>query len=492
MRSGSDDHGSGGSAPSNELPTNIEAEEALLGALLLKNALVPQVSGFLKPDHFADEAYKAVYAAILAATAEGRLADPITLRGSLPAAFGEDSAAAVLAHLAASAVGFRVTDYARAIVDGSLRRSLALIGDDIALCARQVTSVPIGAQLDDTEKRLTEVRALHGIGGDVIGSAEAWDRHEQARFGGVSAVPGYAWPFPQLSAALDGDAEPGNLYGLVGASGDAKTSLTLQLAFHFASLGLPSLFLSGEQSDAQCRDQIYSQQLGIPAKAIKRASVSDDEFARIRALKGTLRDLPLRIEEWPEEPVSGISRRVRAFCSRYQRGCFFAVDHASQIAFDNPKEMWAEQVRRTYLGLKRICAETGSIGLVLMHRSSDFLGRRRMRPVIGDIYGKEVARRALDGCFALYRPGMWLREAASIAENDTLRKKFEDEAILFQEPGAPTEIAEIYSLKTRFGAPGQHQTRTNGSHLLFEGRFTRFLRPNKPAQVDMLDEPERF
>lgn len=479
-------------AAATEEPGNLPAEEALLGALLIKNSLVEQVASFLRPDHFAIDAHAVVFEAILAAAAEGRLADPITLRDRIPSSFGARASALLLARLAGAAVGFDVVDYARAIVDGSLRRSLAMIGDDIAIGARQVTSVPIAAQLEDAEKRLTEIRALHGRGSETVDPAEAWDRHEMARFSGALTTSGYPWLLPQIGTCVDGDMEPGNLYGMLGASGDGKSALTLQLLVHAAALGLPALFLSGEQSDVQCRDQIYAQLIGVPAKAIKQRRVSDDEYARIRALKDRLKTLPLRIDEWPEEPVSGISRRVRAFCQRHGRGCFFAVDHASQIAFDNAKEMWAEQVRRVYAGVKRVCAETGSIGLVLMHRKSEFLGRRRMRPVRADVWGGEVALRALDGCFALYRPAKWLREAASIADRDTDRQKMEDEAIQFHEPGSATEIAELYSLKTRFGQEGQHQTKANGSYLLFEGRYTRFLRPNRPAQTDMLDEPEAF
>ena len=231
------------STSADDMPGNLAAEEALLGALLLNNAHLDRVAAYLTADHFAVEAHAVVYEAIRAAAAEGRRADPITLRDHIPALIGDESAAQFLARLASGAVGVNVVDCANAIVDGSLRRSLALIGDDIATGARHVVTVSPADQLADAEKRLADIRALHSRGGEQIGSAEAWDRHEMKRFSSTTGGGAtYPWLFPQLASVVDGDMEPGNLYGLLGASGDGKTALTLQLLVHAASLDLPSLF----------------------------------------------------------------------------------------------------------------------------------------------------------------------------------------------------------------------------------------------------------
>jgi replicative DNA helicase len=489
MRSAADPGRSGDPAEPNDTGT-LDAEVALLGAILMKDDYLDKVSTFLRPEHFSDRLNGAVYGIMLERAAVGERISPITLNAALPPIEGM-TGIAYLAHLVSNAgIAFNVPDYARVIVERSLLRGLVAVGNDLATVGKSPAGISAAPLLEDTERRLMELRSLHGRSGEVSGTVDGWDRHERARFSGDGPkAKTYTWPFAQIGAALDGDMEPGNLYGLLGASGDAKTSLTLQTIVHLAGQGLPALFLSGEQSDLQCRDQIYSQQLGVAAREIKRNRVSDAEFARIRVEKDRLRSLAIRIDEWPEEPVAGIARRVHSFI-RQQRGepCFFAVDHVSMIALEG-KDMWAEQVRRAYAGVKEICKATGSIGMVLMHRSSEFLGRRRMRPVRGDVYGKEVALRALDGCVAIYRPAKWLREAASIADVEKVRLSMEDEAMKFHSPDSPYESAEVYSLKTRFGQEGQHQTLADGNHLLFEGRYTRFVQPRRQAvaQVDLGD-----
>lgn len=460
----------------NKAPANLDAEQALLGAILVNNAALDLVAHIVQPRHFSEKLHAVIFEAATALIGAGQRADPVLLGARIgDVDVGGMNLRQYLARLMADATTIiNAPDYARAVRDSAVRRDVYAVARDVLdIAGDPATGLTGDEQATEALNRFEQVRELHRIGESGRSIGDLLDEHDDLRFRGDTMRNALcSWVIPEIADVVDGDMEAGSLYGLLGASGEGKSSLAVQQVFHCAANGLPGLFLSGEQTKDQCVDQLLAQQLGISAKDIKRNRVSAEEYGRIADLKARMRQLPLAIQEWPEEPVAGISRRVRAFVRKFGP-CFFALDHGSMIVPDNPREMFAESVRRSYAGLKRICVETGSVGMVLMHRNSDFLSRRHMRPVRADVYGKEVTLRALDACLAIYRPSLWLRDKADIEEKDSLRSALLDAAV--QRDG----WAELYSLKTRFGAPGRHRvwSASDNGAVIFDEPFTRFLSP---------------
>jgi hypothetical protein len=126
--------------------------------------------------------------------------------------------------------------------------------------------------------------------------------------------------------------------------------------------------------------------------------------------------------------------------------------------------------------LKDLFTATGGAGVILQQRNSEFLKRRIMRPVRGDVYGGEGALQSLDGCFSLFRPAKWLGQVLTLEERPDIKQKLEGQI------AAATGYAELYGLKQRFGEEGYNCTVDHGNALRFEGQFTRFLPHQEPPE----------
>ncbi len=144
-----------------EAPNNIEAEQALLGAILVNNDAYYRVSDFLKPPHLYEPLHRKIYEVAGDIIRMGKTANPITLKTFLPAddKVGDLTVAQYLARLAADAVSIiNAEDYGRAIYDLALRRALITIGEDVVNIAYDAPlDMPPQSQIEDTERRLFEL-----------------------------------------------------------------------------------------------------------------------------------------------------------------------------------------------------------------------------------------------------------------------------------------------------------------------------------------------
>src|SRR5262245_37011099 len=147
--------------PVRSLPQNVEAEQALLGAILVNNEAFYRVSDFLEPGHFLEPVHREIYEVAGQLIRLNKLASPVTIKTFLPAelAIGDMTLAQYLARLAAEATTIiNAEDYGRTIYDLALRRSLIGIGEEMVNVAFDATveQTPM-AQIEDAEKRLFEL-----------------------------------------------------------------------------------------------------------------------------------------------------------------------------------------------------------------------------------------------------------------------------------------------------------------------------------------------
>src|SRR5690606_39393512 len=143
-----------------EAPNNIEAEQALLGAILVNNDAFYRVSDFLKPNHFYEPLHRRIYEVAGELIRMGKMANPVTIKTFLPAGekVGEMTVAHYLARLAAEAVTvINAADYGRAIYDLATRRALITVGEDMVNIAYDApVDMPPHEQIEDAERRLFE------------------------------------------------------------------------------------------------------------------------------------------------------------------------------------------------------------------------------------------------------------------------------------------------------------------------------------------------
>src|SRR6266851_3823984 len=226
-----------------QAPHNVEAEQALLGAILVNNEAFYRVSDFLEPKHFFEPIHAKIYEVAAGIVRAGKIATPVTLKTFLPPdadiAGAGLSPAQYLARLAADATTvINAEDYGRTIYDLSTRRDLIQIGEEMVNIAYEapVDFAP-RAQIEEVERRLYELAEIGKINRGFLKFAEASklavDLASKAfqRDGGIS---GLATGFRDLDTLLAG-LQPSDLVIVAGRPAMGKTAFATNIAYHIAS-----------------------------------------------------------------------------------------------------------------------------------------------------------------------------------------------------------------------------------------------------------------
>ena len=232
-------------------PHNTEAEQALLGAILVNNAAYGRVSDFLLPDHFAEGVHGRIYAAISKLIERGQIANPVTLKNLFDqdGALAEIGGAGYLARLAASVVTVvNAEDYARTIHDLYLRRQLIDIGEDVVNGAyKQDLELDATQQIQLAEKHLFDLAES----GRAEGGFQAFGKSltiainmAEAAFKRSGRTTGVSTGFTDLDKLLGG-LHPSDLVILAGRPSMGKTALATNISFNAAKMYVPAKTADG-------------------------------------------------------------------------------------------------------------------------------------------------------------------------------------------------------------------------------------------------------
>ncbi|MEO1748047.1 MAG: DnaB-like helicase C-terminal domain-containing protein, partial [Pseudomonadota bacterium] len=282
-----------------EAPGNIEAEQALLGAVLVNNDAFYRVSDFLKPEHFLEPLHRNIYKVAGDQIRLGKTSNPVTIKTFLPAdeKIGDITVAAYLARLAAEAVTIiNAEDYGRAIYDLAIRRALIGIGEDMV---NEAYDSPVeegpSDQIENAEKRLFELAETGRYDGgfqpftDAVSMAIEMANAAFQRDGHLSGI---STGIHSLDARMGG-LQPSDLIILAGRPGMGKTSLATNIAYNIAASyrgeqqsdgsmkavdGGVVGFYSLEMSSEQLATRIISEQTEISSSKIRRGEINEADF----------------------------------------------------------------------------------------------------------------------------------------------------------------------------------------------------------------------
>ncbi len=267
-----------------EAPNNIEAEQALLGAILVNNDAYYRVSDFLKPVHFHEPLHRKIFEVAGDIIRMGKTAHPVTVKTFIPSPekVGDMTMAQYLARLAAEAVSIINTeDYGRAIYDLALRRALIQIGEDVVNIAYDAPlDMPPQSQIEDTERRLFELAETGRYDGGFQSFNDAVtlaiDMAGQA-FERDGQLSGISTGIMSLDGKMGG-LQRSDLIVLAGRPGMGKTSLATNIAYNIAAAYEPEVnpdgsfkaknggvvgFYSLEMSSEQLATRIISEQTEV-------------------------------------------------------------------------------------------------------------------------------------------------------------------------------------------------------------------------------------
>lgn len=468
------------------VPHNIEAECALLGAILVNNAAFDYVAGFLEADHFHEPLHQKIYTVIEELIRSGRSVTPVTAKTFLPTdvKVGDMTVPQYLARLVSETVTvINAKDYGLAIHEMWIRRQAISACQDIADVAYDLAPHrDILAEIAPLEDRIASLRAERVKGGDRTTASRSYLESLASSFkrGEVRGVP---IALAEIAEVISEPCfEAGNLYGLLSSSGEGKTSLTVQLIVHALKHGHPTCFLSYDQSSDQVMRQMVAQEHGIEARRQRDAKLlSEREYETCMDFAGWIAKLPFDVLKCTDQSAPQLVSMARTFVKRKGTGKIplIVVDHIRAIRPENDRGDEGTKALRIGQILKSGAESTDAAWLVLNQRNSYGMKRDNPRPIAADLYGGEGAKAPFDAIVYLYRFLKFLEERKAIASSDSDWKKIEK---VF--PSAVRQdnedIAELGAVKVRFGSP--HIRR----RLIFEAALTRYKSERPPVDQETM------
>ncbi len=478
-------------ADTRTLPHNIEAEQALLGALLVNNDVYDRVAAVVQPAHFFDPVHARIFEVAGERIRRNALASPVTIK-----AFFEDDAGlkelggpAYLARLAGAAISlFAARDYAQLVYDLAIRRDLILIGQEIAEKAQRIAvdSEPKD-QIVEAEQALYQLgeqgkvdKGFQSFRSAVIDAVQIANA-AYLREGGLA---GLSTGLADLDKRLGG-LHPSDLLILAGRPSMGKTSLATNIAFNIAKAykkgtkpdgsegaieGGVVGFFSLEMSSEQLAARILSEAARIPSHQIRHGDMTEEEMRRFIEAAKALETCPLFIDDTPALPISTIAARARRL--KRQHGLDVLVIDYLQLArpASSRSEGRVQEVSEITQGLKAIAKELNIPVIALSQLSRAVESREDKRPQLSDLRESGSIEQDADVVMFVFREEYY-KEREKPGDHDIeAMVKWKDAM------SALHGKAEIVIGKQRHGPIGTVD-------LAFEGEFTRFSNLVRPYQA---------
>ena len=470
-------------------PINIEAEQALLGAILANNAAYERVAEFLLPEHFADPVHGRIFDACGKLLEQSRLANAVTLKNLFEQSdeLADVGGAQYLAQLQGSYVSIiNARDYAHTIHDLSMRRQLIAVGDDMVNDAFDYDpELSAMAQIEKAEMNLFSLaergQTEGGLKSFRIAITETIEMAEAA-FRRDSHTAGLPCGFKDLDRLLGG-LHKSDLIIVAARPSMGKTSFATNIAYNVAAsvgrekdaagndIETPEVvaFFSMEMSTEQLATRIVSDITAVRSDSIRRGEIREEEFDRLFEASRTLHKLPLFIDDTPALTIPALRTRARRL-KRQQGLSLIIVDYLQlmQSAQRGRSDNRVQEVSEITRGLKAIAKELDVPVIALSQLSRAPEQRDDKRPQLSDLRESGSIEQDADVVMFLYRDEYYLaREAPNQRTSDT-DDKFHERLARYEELMEKAKnIAEVILAKQRHGPIGTVK-------MHFNGEFTRF------------------
>ena len=474
------------------LPQNVEAEAALLGALMIDNRLVEDIQLKLKPLHFFEPLHGRIYEAILKLTDTNRIANPVTLKPLFEAdegikEVGGPSYLAQLTGSGAAVIGAR--DFAEQIYDLALLRALVGVGRELVEGALDTSEdvAPL-AQIERAETELYKVAEEGGAEGKAKSFGEAAMasiRNAEAALNRGGGLTGLTTGFTALNSRIGG-LQRSDLIIVAGRPGMGKSALATNMGFAAAerflqdqsdgieairAAGAPVAIFSLEMSSEQLATRILSEQSQVTAEQIRTGNLQRQEFAQFARTADRLHSLPLYIDDTPGLTIAALRTRARRL--KRQKGIGLVVVDYLQLLQGTGKgnDNRVQEISEISRGLKQLAKELDVPVIGLSQLSRQVEQREEKRPQLSDLRESGSIEQDADIVLFIYREDYYVKGVEvemptpdEAATNPERRQKYEDWDAKYQ---AVKGKAEIIVAKQRHGSTGIVRVR-------FDGRTTKF------------------
>lgn len=461
-----------------EAPNNLEAEQAVLGAILANNEALNHVGSSLEPEDFYAGIHQRIFKAIKQFNDKGLIANPVTLKHHFQGAEGVEDQ--YLARLVGSATSIiNIHDYARIIRDLAVKRRLIGVGEQAVLEAFNPQSEQGGIELvEQTEQQLfklaTEGDAEGGFKPLNHSVVEALRRTEKA-FQRSGAVVGIDTGFTDMNKLLGG-LHPSDLIILAGRPAMGKTALATTIAQNAAkaiakedeglreaggkprSVGFFSLEMSGEQLAMR----LLASACGVGSHKLQRGELTQDEFQRLVESSASMAALPLHIDDTPALSIAALRSRARRL-KRVHNVALLVIDYLQLVrpSNNNSTTNRVQEVSEITQGLKAIAKELDIPVIALSQLSRGVESRDDKRPQLADLRESGSIEQDADIVMFVFREEYYMQRLQP-------KEGTPEHAQWMAEMAAIHGIAEVIVAKHRNGP-------VDTVKLQFQGELTRFL-----------------
>ena len=475
-----------------QLPRNVEAEAAMLGAMMIDNRLADDLVDRLEPVHFFEPVHGRIFAAIKTLRGNDMLATPVTLRPMFEADEGmkELGGPAYLASLTGSGAGLiGARQFAQQIYDLAMLRALVTVGRTLVERAIDTSEeVNPRAQIELAEEELYKV-AGEGVTENAVktfaqATTMAVKMAERALNSGGN-LSGVTTGLDSVNAKIGG-MHHSDLMILAGRPGMGKTSLATNIAFNAArrwmrdmadgiapkdSVGAKVAFFSLEMSADQLATRILAEQSRISSESLRMGKISKQEFAQLAAAAAELENLPLFIDDTGGLSISALHTRVRRLQRRHNNEIGLVVVDYLQLLTGSGKATdgnRVQEISEISRGLKTLAKDMNVPVLALSQLSRAVESREDKRPMLSDLRESGSIEQDADMVWFVFREDYYMaaKEPKKPQDGDD-SKTHEDHARWMSDMERIYGLAELIVAKQRHGATGKVL-------LKFDPTITRF------------------
>ena len=473
------------------LPSNLEAEAAFLGAVLIDNKVIEELQTPISPGHFHEPVHQRIYERVLKLIERNSIATPVTLKPY----FEQDEAlkalggTVYLAKLTADGQGLLAPrELAGQIYDLALLRELVSVGRNLVEGALDTSDeVAPMEQIAKAEASLFQVAEGATTGSQAedfrTASIAALKMAEAAMNsgGGLSGKTTGLDVIDDKTAGLHGS----DLIILAGRPGMGKTSLATNIAFNCAeahmewqreggayNYGGPVAFFSLEMSADQLATRILAEQAEITSEALRSGKITRDEFQKLSFASQRLAELPLYIDDTPALTIAALRTRARRLKRRHDIG-LIVVDYLQLLqgagrASDNRVNEISEISR----GLKTLAKELNVPVIALSQLSRAVEQREDKRPMLSDLRESGSIEQDADMVWFIYRAEYYEGKLEPEKPSETSTPEAVTKYEIWQE-----RMVELKNRATLIVAKQRHGS-TGNVPLLFQAEYTKFSSPS--------------
>ena len=451
-------------------PSNIEAEQALLGSILINNDIIDEVSSIINANIFYDPAHIKIYEVIESLNNKGMIANPITLKNffekdNMLSDVGGTEYLVKLTRFSGSSK--QAVDYAKVIHEMYLRRELIQISDQLSSDTFNANSEEQNAEkiIENTERSLFDLAERGSFSQSFLKFNQALDQTiEMATLAmqndqGIVGVP---TGLTDLDEKLGG-LHKSDLIILAGRPSMGKTALATNIAYNAAQHILKRqekssvAFFSLEMSSEQLSTRILSEQAKIKSDDIRRGKVTEEEINRYIETSRNIYNLPLYIDETPAITIATLSNRARRI-KRLFGLSLVVVDYIQLMrSSSNKNDGRVQEISEITQGLKALAKELSVPVLALSQLSRAVEQRDDKQPQLADLRESGSIEQDADVVMFVYRQAYYLERKLGSIEHAEWQSKMND----------VNGLADIILGKQRHGPTGTIKVE-------FEGIYTKF------------------